>query len=412
MVGAWDTPPKEGDMNSFLDQVLSNQQLIEKAFGTSAIDAVMRQARMVEMLEERYTRYDKYFAHSAAAEAMKQANVGQRLAEQYGDQSISRYVESLGGPTRSTERFLRQMEETSAAARHLMLAQSHKGIENILSNEAYRSLARWQDLMSRDATQLAMESIQFNAFNIANELDKHLSIASSMGPEIAAAHDMMFRPEWAALNDQVVRSLRPEFGDFYDDKSVYRELLRRIEQGDFDSSTSVEEEAESYFQAIKNFLAQHVKRLTPHDLLVITHVLIGVIFELHLQHQLGEIRAELAQVRAEATKREDDANAHTSAVVETLWKKLEPKFAELAQMAEASDAVRWMARERAVAVRHSPRNGEKVVGVLLPNQVVTELDHRGKWLQVEFQDHKAGVPFVGWVLKKHVRRVSSKRQTR
>lgn len=392
-------------MSVFLDEVLSHQLLTDRVIGGSALEEVMRQANVGERLAERYNRYGHLLGYSAVAEAMKQANLGRALAEQYGDYPSGRYLAAMGvPPLSSTQQFIKKMEETSAAARMLMLGESHSAMASLVSSEAYSSLARWQDLIAPTPAQAALEAMQLNAFNAASGYVEKLSGTGSLAWEFAAAHHMMYRPEWAVLNDQVLRSLSPDFVDFQDGSSIYRELLRRLEQaGGLEELQSAEAEAENYFEAITSFLSQYIRCLTPHDLLAIIHVLAGVIFHLHLAHQL---QAGLDDVRTDIEEAKAQVNAYTSAVVDSLWEKLEPKFAELSAMAETSRRVRWMAGDRGIVVRRAPRNGAQTVGPLLPDQVVSEVGHEGKWIQIEFQDHKAGVPKVGWVLKKHLIRVT------
>lgn len=390
-------------MSAYLDEVLSHQLLTDRVIGGSALEEVMRQANVGQRLAEHYNRYEHLLGYSQVAEAMKQANLGLALAEQYGDYTSGRYLAAMGvPPLSSTQRFIKQMEETSAAARMLMLGESHGAMASLMSNEAYSSLVRWQDLIAPNHAQAALEAMQLNAFNAASGYVENLSGTASLACEFAAAHHMMHRPEWAVLNDQVLRSLSSEFAHLQDGNSIYRELFRRLEQaGGLEELPSAETEAENYFEAITSFLSRYIKCLTPHDLLVIIHVLAGVIFHLHLAHQL---QAGLDDVRTDIEEAKAQVNAHTSAVVDALWEKLEPKFAELSAI--ASRRVRWMAGDRGVAVRRAPRNGAQTVAPLMPDQVVTEVGHEGKWIQIEFQDHRAGVPKVGWALKKHLIRVT------
>lgn len=51
------------------------------------------------------------------------------------------------------------------------------------------------------------------------------------------------------------------------------------------------------------------------------------------------------------------------------------------------------------------RGGGRIIAMVGPKQVVTCLDHEGKWLRIRYHDWQASRDVEGWVLKKHVRRV-------
>lgn len=109
-------------MSVFLDEVLSHQLLTDRVIGGSALEEVMRQANVGERLAERYNRYGHLLGYSAVAEAMKQANLGRALAEQYGDYPSGRYSSAMGvPPLGSTQQFIKKMEETSAAAARMLM---------------------------------------------------------------------------------------------------------------------------------------------------------------------------------------------------------------------------------------------------------------------------------------------------
>ncbi len=62
-------------------------------------------------------------------------------------------------------------------------------------------------------------------------------------------------------------------------------------------------------------------------------------------------------------------------------------------------------RERVATIRADPRHGARVVAEVFPNQVVTLLEERGKWIRVEYYDWLAGEERDGWALKKYFARV-------
>lgn len=389
-------------MNNFLDDVLRHQKMIDSVLGHSDLARVMQQASTAELVAQRYGDYDRLLGGTGIAQAIRTMNLGNALTDPYSSLGIARHLASLAVPQLSyTQKLAEEIERASAAAMSLRaVAHLPGGIAEYAHDDALRSLTRWHEFIDRSPAQIALEAMQMSASNVAA---MHLgSSTRAFEREIAAARDMMFRPEWGVLHDQLFRNFDAQYAHLFDTNSLYRELLQRMEQWDEMAAVSAEEEAEDYFQAIAAFLTQHFKKLSPHDLLAIVHLLIGIVFHIHLAHELS---AGLEEVKADIARAKTEVNAHTSAVVDALWAKLEPKFAELAAAREASKSRKWMARDSLVVVRRTPESGARAVGVLLPAQVATQMDHRGKWVQIEFHDHKAGVPKIGWAMKKHLDRI-------
>ena len=71
-------------------------------------------------------------------------------------------------------------------------------------------------------------------------------------------------------------------------------------------------------------------------------------------------------------------------------------------MAQIQGTARGMVvRERVAVIRLKPEHGSRVIAEAFPNQVVTLLEERGKWIKVEYYDWIAHEERAGWALKKY-----------
>lgn len=69
-----------------------------------------------------------------------------------------------------------------------------------------------------------------------------------------------------------------------------------------------------------------------------------------------------------------------------------------------SKEVFFMVSGRRVLLRSGPTTKKPVLGVLYPNQRVSLIEAKGKWIFVKYFDYLEGAPKSGWVLKKYLRR--------
>lgn len=67
----------------------------------------------------------------------------------------------------------------------------------------------------------------------------------------------------------------------------------------------------------------------------------------------------------------------------------------------------YVTRERSAKVRESSEPGARVIATVFPNQVVTLIERRGKWILVEYYDWLSQETMTGWVLKKYLQRMPS-----
>lgn len=80
--------------------------------------------------------------------------------------------------------------------------------------------------------------------------------------------------------------------------------------------------------------------------------------------------------------------------------KLMEQILEVAQR-EVLPQESLVVQARVVSIRSDPRHGASLVAEAFPNQVVTILDERGKWVKVEYYDWLAQDERSGWALKKY-----------
>ena len=113
----------------------------------------------------------------------------------------------------------------------------------------------------------------------------------------------------------------------------------------------------------------------------------------------GEIKAAEARTSAETMAFEQRSSDKLGAMAKLMEQVVE--IAEQEVLAETDMVV----RERVAVIRADSRHGAGVVAEAFPNQVVTLLEERGKWIKVEYYDWLARDERTGWALKKYFARV-------
>lgn len=61
----------------------------------------------------------------------------------------------------------------------------------------------------------------------------------------------------------------------------------------------------------------------------------------------------------------------------------------------------FVVRSRVARIRRDPRHGSPTIAEVFPNQVVTLIGERGKWIHIEYYDWLAEEKRQGWALKKY-----------
>lgn len=75
------------------------------------------------------------------------------------------------------------------------------------------------------------------------------------------------------------------------------------------------------------------------------------------------------------------------------------------QLKPAQDYKTYFVVERSVTLKTSPFSKTVVIGKLYPNQKVSLVTEKGKWIEVEYFDYVDGALKRGWVMKKYLRRI-------
>lgn len=138
----------------------------------------------------------------------------------------------------------------------------------------------------------------------------------------------------------------------------------------------------------------------------IVFILYSVLFPLYTWWDSNQAEARITGVIKAA-------EARTSAEISAFEKHTSEKLGAMAKLMErvveiAEQEVRaetdMVVRERVARIWAEPRRGAGVVAEAFPNQVVTLLEERGKWIKVEYYDWLAGDERTGWALKKYFAR--------
>lgn len=93
-------------------------------------------------------------------------------------------------------------------------------------------------------------------------------------------------------------------------------------------------------------------------------------------------------------------------LVKSLPELLEPLVERAVRKELGLNRASFVVRERIARLKADPVSGARVVAEIFPNQVLTLLEERGKWIRVEFYDYVAQDVKEGWVLKKYCQRIT------
>jgi hypothetical protein len=160
----------------------------------------------------------------------------------------------------------------------------------------------------------------------------------------------------------------------------------RLLQGAIDEDQS---EAESSARALPH-------RLPVWDVLNILMILLAVLVPLW-----QKLDADRAEERLTNVIRDRDAE---NQIRITELERLLKEFFERLQPQDEPKTL-FVVRTRVALVREEPRSGSRLVAQVFPNQVVTLLSERGKWIEVEYFDWLAQEQRSGWCLKKYFERI-------
>jgi hypothetical protein len=89
-----------------------------------------------------------------------------------------------------------------------------------------------------------------------------------------------------------------------------------------------------------------------------------------------------------------------------LMKQFQPLLEQaMSKVTQQNPLLEFVVKERVTFVRRSPENGSVSIAEIFPNQCVTMLDKKGKWIKIEYYDWLHQEFHTGWALKKYFARV-------
>lgn len=92
-----------------------------------------------------------------------------------------------------------------------------------------------------------------------------------------------------------------------------------------------------------------------------------------------------------------------------LMKQFQPILEQvMSKVAQQTPLPEFVVKERVAFVRRSPENGSTAIAEIFPNQCVTMLDEKGKWIMIEYYDWLHQEFHTGWALKKYFARVPTR----
>lgn len=127
---------------------------------------------------------------------------------------------------------------------------------------------------------------------------------------------------------------------------------------------------------------------------IVIGLIVNMIFQLYVSPYIANQDTEAINKRLDNIEK----------LVQTLPNLLAPQIEDIVRRELEADLVVFVVGSRAGELRLDPAAGSPVTAIVFPNQVLTLLDERGKWIKVEFYDYRAQDVRQGWILKKYCAR--------
>lgn len=148
-------------------------------------------------------------------------------------------------------------------------------------------------------------------------------------------------------------------------------------------------------EVLERHLEPHGSKLSLSDILSLFSIILAVFVPIWQQYDSKQTEDRLEK----AISQSEEAQSKRLEALEHLLKQILEENQSEERQAE------FVVRSRSAAVRKSPQSGSKILAEVFPNQVVTLLAEKGKWVKVEYFDWIAQEYRYGWVLKKYLIRV-------
>jgi hypothetical protein len=354
----------------------------------------------IEELLKQQKIMDQFANLNSIKQLMDQANWAQRIIDENSTYNMVRRIkedaEGLSSLS-SVARLIEKMDYSIPKFADMSRQAIEAAIGRTGMHDALESLDRWKTIVDQHSVFQTLERAGMQA---AAKYAEQLSSVVGIAREMDYTRRMLADPSWGILAGGAMRALEQGLPAQFDAHSIYRELSERIAEIDADETMDVEKQASNYFQVIYEFLAKAVLQFGAHNLMALSELVIGLILHIHMAHSVEALRGDVISAKEQSER--------AVAVAERLVAKVELAIERMGPPPEP--VVKWAAGKAGAIVRIAPTCGARKAGGLLPYQVVVQVDHGGKWVEVEYQDHKAGVTRLGWVMKKHLERVTPKRE--
>ena len=302
-----------------------------------------------------------------------------RMASQSGGLSFKSFTDVLSYPEklRTQRELLATNLGEPLAARWLSsardIAQQFAGAKDIIEKEA----KLWRDATAFDPAQLArglgvpvMDAASFAAIARSSGVEGLLAQLKSLG-----------------IDEAILRAVASTLANDEEDTG---ELLW--------ASTDMEDKPS---RQLTN--AQLVR------LWNIVFVLYSVLFPLYTWWDSNQAEARITgEIKAAEARTLTEMHAserRTSKKLDAMAKLME-RLVEIAEQEVFAEKT-FVVRERVATILREPRHGAGAVAEIFPNQVVTLIEERGKWIKVEYYDWLAREERTGWTLKKYFARANA-----
>lgn len=263
-------------------------------------------------------------------------------------------------------------------------------------------------LASFDAWDAAANQIGKTLFDRAGEFSRLAAVTkpfggidwtSAMSSRVSDNFKVFTRPpDWTrtlglpAIDTAAVAAI----GQIWGESGVERQL--RSFGIDYDALMSGEVEIATERGELEASAQTGFAQLSFADVLSIVSIILAVLVPIWQKLDSDQMEARLAEkIQDEVAKQNE-----RMAILEQLLEK-----ALAVQQPYERGAVSFVVRLRVAHVRGSPKNGSQILAEVFPNQVVTLIREKGKWVEVEYFDWLAQESRQGWILKKYLLRVPS-----
>ena len=194
-------------------------------------------------------------------------------------------------------------------------------------------------------------------------------------------------PALAEVAENVSRALASSAFQAHFQATAIGELLNQLHRAETARTSS---EADEFLVSVLEWVQEQIKSLPPSwvSFKGMVWLIFTVVLPLYtlVDSKIAERRDIAWRERhsSEVQRRFDDIAAQ----LETLRPPIPPQRLHLVT--------------KRLRVRAGPSTDAPVVGILVPNDLIQEIERRGHWLHVEYFDYSEGIPETAWLYKRYV----------